>query len=251
MSHPFRGALLALLISLIFTPAVLADSQPSYLEPKALTGTIYADANLKQVLFTLRRVATTQGSTIRVVREFNLPNGTLAARERVVYEGNQLRAFAFEDLRRGSAGDLTVQSAGGDLKLNLSYTDGKSKKTGSEKFVDDLLVSDMVGPYIVAHWESLTKGATVKCRLIAMSRAETVGFKFFKETETNWHDKPVMMVTLEPTSIIIAQMVEPMHFVIEQSSPHRIYQYTGRTTPGVLKNGKWEDLDPVTVFDWK
>ena len=251
MSHPFRGALSAFFISLVFTHAVRADSEPSYLEPQTLTGTIYAEANLKQVLFTIRRTTTIDGSTIHVLREFNLPNGTLAARERVVYEGNHLRAFAFEDLQRGSAGDLAVQSAGGGSKMNLSYTEGKTKKTGSEKFADDMLVSDMVGPYIVAHWDSLMKGATVKCRLIAMSRAETVGFKFHKEADTTWHNKPVMMVTLEASSIIIAQLVDPMHFVIEKDSPHRIYQYTGRTTPAVLKNGKWEDLDPVTVFDWK
>jgi hypothetical protein len=202
-------------------------------------------------LFTIRRVATNDGFTIHVIREFKLPDGTLAARERVVYEGNHLKSFAFEDLQRGSGGNLTVQSAGSDLKMNFSYTEGKTKKTGSEKFMDDMLVSDMVGPYIVAHWDSLTKGATVKCRLIAMSRVETVGFKFFKVADTTWHDKPVMMVTLEPTSIIISQLVEPMHFVIEKESPHRIFQYTGRTTPSVLKNGKWEDLDPVTVFDWK
>jgi hypothetical protein len=251
VSHPSRGAFLIFFISLLFTHAVLADSEPSYLEPKNLTGTIYADASLKQVYFTIRRVATNDGSTIHVLREFSLPNGTLAARERVVYEGNHLKSFAYEDLQRGSAGDLTVKSAGGDSKMNFTYTEGKTKKTGSEKFLDEMLVSDMVGPYIVAHWDSLTKGATVKCRLIAMSRAETVGFKFFKEADTTWHGKPVMMVTLEPTSIIIAQMVEPMHFVIEKESPHLIIQYTGRTTPSVLKNGKWEDLDPVTVFDWK
>jgi hypothetical protein len=241
----------AFFISLIFAQVVFADTAPSYLEPKTLTGKIYADANLKQVLFTIRRVATNDGPTIHVLREFNLPNGTLAARERVVYEGNQLRSFEFEDLRRGSEGELSVQSAGDGLKMNFNYTEGKTKKTGGEKFLDEMLVSDMVGPYIVAHWDSLTKGATVKCRLIAMSRAETVGFKFFKEADTTWNHKPVMMVTLEPTSVIIAQLVEPMHFVIEKESPHRIYQYTGRTTPSVLKNGKWEDSDPVTVFDWK
>ena len=102
-----------------------------------------------------------------------------------------------------------------------------------------------------AHSDRLPKGATVQCRLLALSRVETVGFKFFKEADTSWNHKPVMMVTLEPTSVIIAQLVEPMHFVIEKESPHRIYQYTGRTTPSVLKNGTWEDLDPVTVFDWK
>src|SRR5262249_28288839 len=107
-----------------------------------------------------------------------------------------------------------------------------------------------VGPYIASHWSALANGATVKCRLVSVSRAETVGFKFFKESETTWHGKPVLVVELEPSSIIIARLVEPLHFIIEKDSPHRVLEYTGRTTPSIQKNGKWEDLDAITVFDW-
>jgi hypothetical protein len=227
-----------------------ADTDPSYLEPKTLTGTIYADAGLKQVLFTMRRSATNSGSTIHVVREFNLPSGALAAREQVVYEGGQLKSFRLDEIQIGAKGSAIVQSAGGGAKINFDYTQGTTKKSGNEKFLSEILVSDMVGPYIVAHWDTLTKGGTVKCRLVAASRTETVGFKFFKESDSTWHGTPVMMVTLAPSSIIIAQVVEPLHFVVEKNSPHRVFQYTGRTTPSIQKNGKWEDLDAVTVFDW-
>jgi hypothetical protein len=250
--HKLRPLAFGFSIALLVIPLVsAADTAPNYLEPKALTGTVYADASLKQVLYTLRRSATNSGSTIHVERDFNFPNGTLAARERVVYESGQLKSFQLDEIQMGAKGLVTVQSAADSPKINFDYAEGSTKKNGSEKFLSEILVSDMVGPYIVAHWDTLTKGGTVKCRLVSSSRAETVGFKFFKESDSTWHGTPVMMVTLAPSSIIIAQLVDPLHFVVEKQAPHRIFEYTGRTTPSIQKNGKWEELDAVTVFDWK
>jgi len=235
----------------LWSMARAADPAVDYLNPKNFTGTIYADESLKHELFTFRRTATTSGSTINVLRDFNLPDGKLAARERVTYENGQLKSFQLDEPQKGAKGSAVVQSEGGEAKLVFNYTEGGTTKTGSEKFLSDILTSDMVGPYIAAHCDELTKGESVKCRLISVSRAETVGFKFFKESDATWQGVPVMMVRMQPTSIIIAQIVAPLHFVVEKAAPHRVLQYTGRTTPCILKNGKWEDLDAVTVFDWK
>src|SRR5690348_14565143 len=74
-----------------------SDSPASKLEyeaPKYLTGTIYAQGGDPQkVLFKFKREATRSGSTLQVNREFTYPDGTLAAREQVVYEGDALASF--------------------------------------------------------------------------------------------------------------------------------------------------------------
>jgi len=244
--------LLTVIVALFFANLLhAADGNIDYLDPKVFTGTIYSDASLKQVLFKFRRTATSSGSEIHVVREFNLPNGKLAAREQVVYEGNQLKSITLEEMQAGARGVAEVQSVGGEAKMNFNYTEGSTKKTGSEKFLNDILTSDMVGPFIAAHFDEIARGAVVKCRLISVSRAETVGFKFLKESDATWQGKPVMVVTLQPSSVIIAHLVDPLHFVVEKDGMHRVLEYTGRTTPSIEKNGKWEDLDAVTVFDWK
>jgi hypothetical protein len=227
-----------------------ADPGIDYLEPKVLAGSIYSDVNLKHVLFTFHRTATKSGSIVRVLREFNLPDGTIAARERVVYDSGELRSYSLEELQSGAKGSVVVQSTSGEAKINFDYSQDGTKKTGNEKRVPNILINDMVGPFIISHRDALMNGATVKCRLVALSRAETVGFKFFKEAESTWHGKPVLIVKLEPSSIIIARLVAPLHFIVEKDNPHHVLQYTGRTTPGILKNGKWEDLDATTVFNW-
>lgn len=227
-----------------------ADLNINYLEPKVLTGTIYADDSLKQILFTFRRTATNSGSAIRVLREFKLPNGVLAAREQVVYQNNRLKSFTLEELQTGAKGSAVVESSGGEPTIHFNYSEGATKKSGSEKYLNEILTSDMVAPYIAAHWYAVLAGETVKCRLISVSRAETVGFKFFKESETASRGKPVVVVRMQPSSIVIARLVAPLHFVMERAAPHRVLQYTGRTTPSIRKDGKWDDLDAVTVFDW-
>jgi hypothetical protein len=252
VNHKLRPLVLGFGFVLLMSPfARGADPSIDYFYPQTLKATIYADASLKQVLFTFVRTATNSGSTIHVQRDFNLPNGTLVARERVDYEKGQLKSFVLEEMQTGAKGSAMVQSSGGDAKMNFKFTQGATKKNGSEKFLNEILVSDMVGPYIAAHWDTLTKGGTVKCRLVAASRAETVGFKFFKESDMTWQGKPIMNVTMQPSSIIIAQLVAPLHFYIEKDGQHRVLQYIGRTTPSIRKNGKWEDLDAVSVFDWK
>src|SRR6188768_2734460 len=64
---------------------VTAPAVRNYLHPNIITGTIYDQNDLKKVLFTFRRTATNTGSAIHVLREYILPSGTLAAREKVVY----------------------------------------------------------------------------------------------------------------------------------------------------------------------
>jgi hypothetical protein len=245
-----RWLLLFIAISSLHFFARAADSVTDYLQPKELTGTIYSDASLKQTLFTFRRTATNSGSTVRVLREFNLPNGIIAARERIVYESGRLKSFLLEELQTGAKGSAIVQRTGDQTKLAFDYSEGTARKTGSEKFLNEILVNDMVVQFMIAHWDALTAGAVTRCRLVSVSRVETVGFKFFKESETTWRGKPALIVKMEPSSVIIARLVAPLHFVMEKASPHRVLQYTGRTTPSIFRNGKWEDLDAVTVFDW-
>jgi len=247
----FRSIVLSLVFAFLPVPAVLAVGGIDYLEPKDFTGKIYSDTSLKQTLFTFRRTATNTGSEIHVTREFNSPNGKLAAREEVVYQKGQLKSLVLDEMQTGGRGEARVESVGGELKINFDYTEGTTKKTGSEKFLSEILTSDMVGPYIAAHLGELAKGEAVKCRLISLSRAETVGFKFFKESDSTWQGKPVVMVTMQPSSIIIARIVDPLHFIVEKEGIHRVIQYSGRTTPSIRRDGKWEDLDAVTVFDWK
>lgn len=244
-------SLVALFLAVSICLSAGAVTEPiDYAEPESLSGAVYADSTLSRVLFTFRRTATRSGSTIEVFRDFNLPDGTLAARERIVYQEGRLKSFSLDDFQIGSSGSAVVQPGAREARMNFQFALGNTRRKGNEKFMDQILVNDMVGQYIAAHWDALARGKVLKCRVVSIPRAQTVGFKFFRESETTWHGKPVMIVKAQPTSFLIAQLVAPLHFIVDNAGAHNVLEYTGRTTPKFRKNGKWEDLDAVTVINW-
>jgi hypothetical protein len=108
----------------------------------------------------------------------------------------------------------------------------------------------MLPYFIVEHWNELIRGQAVMFRFIAQSRIETVGFKFVKESDVTWRGKAAVRFRMEASSFIIAQIVDPLFFIVEKDGAHRVLEYVGRTTPKLRDGSKWKDLDARTVYDW-
>jgi len=235
------------------------DAVLRYEEPRFLSGIIYAKGPERtNVLFKFTRSATRSGNTLKVLREFTQPDGELAARERVAYEGDELVSYELEELQTGGRGSAQIRTESENItkhEIFFQYAkDGATNskpRTRSEPLKKDVLIADMVGPFLKAHFDELAKGQVVKCRYIVVPRRETVGFAFTKEANSTWQGQKVFIIKMEPTSPIIAELVEPLVFTMEAEGQHRVLEYTGRTTPKVRTGNKWKDLEAVTVFDWK
>jgi hypothetical protein len=231
-----------------------AGRELKYEEPKLLAGAIYA-RDSKQLLFNFKRVANRSGSALKVQRDFTYPAGKLAAQERVVYEGDDLVSFELDEAQTGASGSAKIQRTPGNPakgSIDFEYTaePGGRPKTRSEPLREDTLVGDMVEPFLVSHWNALHRGEKVKCRYIVVPRRETVGFTFSRDSEALQKGQRVLVVKMEASSRILAALVDPLFFTMEEASPHRVLQYVGRTTPKIQVGGKWKDLDALTVFDW-
>lgn len=258
MRHHFN-ALLLLLLGFSCAPIEARSQNPSvstYEKPTSLTATIYSQ-DRKTVLFKLSRRSTRTNNQVEAIREYTSPDGKLAAREQVVYNGNDLRLYQLEELQTGGFGRATVKpDRDNPLKQVLAFEysgDAGSRvrpKQSSEILRPDTLNNDMVGPFLASHWPALVKGEEVKCRFIVIPRLETVGFRFVKESESQWQGQPVVLLKMEPTSPLIRALVDPLHFKLEKNGEHRVLEYSGRTTPKLKSGNKWQDLDAVTVFDW-
>jgi len=192
---------------------------------------------------------------LEVHRDFTYPDGKPAARERVIYEGNALVSFELEELQTGAGGSARIRrisddGANGSIEFEYAKEHGGKPKTRTEDLRENTLIADMIGPFLKSHWEGLSRGEAVKCRYIVVPRRESVGFTFTKAAASTWKGRQVLTVRMEATSPIVAALVNPLVFTIEQAPPHRVLQYVGRTTPKIQAGGKWKDLDGVTVFDW-
>ncbi len=225
-----------------------------YEEPRYLTGAIYARGT-KQLLFTFKRLADRSGNTLRVQRDFAYPDGKLAARERVQYQGDALVSYELEETQIGAAGSARIRQAPGEPAkgtIEFEYATGPDARTKArtEPLAPDTLIADMVGPFLVSHWDALEHGDKVKCRYIVVPRMETVGFTFRKDSMSGWRGHKVLVVRMEPSSKFVSMLVDPLFFTIETDPPHRVLRYLGRTTPKIQVHGKWKDLDAETIFDW-
>ena len=223
-----------------------------YEHPRVLTGTIYETASgTNKILFTFKRTAVRSNSAVHVTRDFLYPNGNLAARELAVFDLGHLVSFRLDERQTGARGSATVR--GSTLLFDWVEGEGASarKKTDSEKVQPNILVSDMLSYFIAARWDELASGTAVNFRFIAQSRLETVGFKLVKEADVTWRGSPAIRLRMEPSSFLIAQIVDPLFFIVEKSGEHHILEYIGRTTPKAREGNKWKDLDARTIYDWK
>lgn len=233
----------------------MADAVPlKYEVPASLTGTIY-DATGTNVLFEFKRTATRAGTNLTVLREYTAPNGKLAGRETVIYQGDQLLTYTLDELQTGANGSAKIlcdpsNPAAGKIEFNYRGPQGKLE-SATESLRPDTLTSDMVAPFLSDHWTDLINGRQVKCRYLVVPRMETVGFTFTRTAEAIWRGKPVVVIRMAASNWVVGLKVDPLFFTMEKNGQHRILQYTGRITPKIKAKTGWKDLDAVTVFDWK
>jgi hypothetical protein len=256
MQNHKRGAVPSKLIGLaaLMGCLVRAAGAPAYEEPAVLAGTIYeTSSGTNKVLFTFKRTATRSNAAVHVIADFLYPNGALAARETIVFQGGQLASFTLEEKQTGARGTSIAapnRKNPAQQELLFSWIEGGKTKTDTETLQADTLVGDMIPYFIVSHWNELARGEAANFRYVASSRLETVGFKLVKESELTWRGKAAVRLRMEPSSMIIRQIVDPLLFIVEKGGTHRVLEYVGRTTPKQRDGSKWKDLDARTVYDW-
>ena len=138
MEHWMTGGKLLLAVMLMAGCAAPAavSAQPAatngavlrYEEPKFLTGTIYTKGSDRtNALFRFTRAATRSGNTLKVLREFTQPDGKPAARERVVYEGDDLVSYELEELQTGGRGSAQIREKPGQARKEILFQYAKEE----------------------------------------------------------------------------------------------------------------------------
>jgi len=226
--------------------------------PAVMTGTFYEiGSNRKTVLFKYRRQATRDGNLIRVKQTFALPSGAVACRENICYQNSQLLSYAMEDLRSGARGSILVEPDPRKPKvqrLQMLYNPDGTNTTKSRKNTETLqpntLISDTIYPFILAHWQELSQGGQVKFHFVSLDPAATFNFRLVRDSTSVWQGQPVVRIKMEPANFLLSHWIRPIYFDLEKAAPHRIFSYTGRTTPRNNINGDWKFVDAEAVFDW-
>ncbi len=197
---------------------VSGSDRLAYEEPRSLTGSIYSrGSDTEKLLFKFQRKATRSGNKLNVQRDYTYPDGRLAAQESVVYEGNDLVFYELKETQIGAEGTAKIQPASatrskGSIEFEYAKETGARPKKDSETLAENVLINDMVGPFLASNWDNLVRGRKVNCRYIVVPRAETVGFTFVKHSESKWHGRDVLIVKMEVTSRLLSVLVDPLFF---------------------------------------
>jgi hypothetical protein len=244
--------------SALIYPSAANPIERRFVVPDVVTARIFAsEPGSTAPLFTFKRTLTRDGSTLKVLREYAYADGKPADREHVVYENDNLVFYQLEELQTGDVGSATISrdpDHPGKGRISFQYLKADSRRpvssTRTEALQPDILINDMVGTFLAAHWDQLCRGEKVGFRYVVLSRRETVGFTFKKESEMQWRGKNVLVLKMEPSSFVIAALIDPLRFLVERDHPHRVLQYSGPTAPKLGRPGHWTELDAVTIFDW-
>jgi hypothetical protein len=253
-----------LMLLFLAQPACLADDtnlSPSVTidlaKPSVMTGTFYEiGSDRKKILFKYRRSAKRDGDNVFVEQLFTQPDGSVACRERIHYRNDLLVSYEMEDPRAGTQGSILIER---DLKkpkreqILLSHAEHQGAKItkDTEILQPNTLISDTIYPFILTRWDELMQGGVVKFHLISLDPPDVFNFRLQKEGETTWEGKPVVRIRMEPTNLIVGHFIKPIYFLIETAAPHRVFSYTGRTTPQAKVDGAWKFVEAEAVFDWK
>lgn len=263
MIKKFSVNITLLALCLLAIPAVPAAAAAStnaspvydYARPKLLTGTLYAiGSDRKKVLYTFRRTATQSGTAVHVLRQFFTTNGTVAAAEKVLYESNRLVSYEMQDFQAKISGAIHIKPDAKNparQRIFISYSHTLTPAKGRGRVLQpDTVIDDTLYPFMLAHWNDLAQGKTVRFNFVSLNWERTFQFDLVKTGESEQNGEPVVQLTMKPAGFFLSAFVKPIVFTVQKNSPHAVLSYIGRTTPRIRKGESWKVLDAETVFHY-
>jgi len=222
--------------------------------PARFTGTLYEMGSHRQkVLYRFVRTAARTGCAVRVERQFTTPDGKLAAVETVFYESNQLVSYGMKEFQANLSGSIEIgpePAQAGQSRIRIGYAKALVPIQGAwQPLAPNTLIDDDLYPFMLAHWDDLMGGESVKFHFVSIEWQRTFNFRLVKTGENVVAGHNCEQIAMKPVGFLLSQVVNPLVFTVEKAPPHLILSYLGRTTPRVRQGGAWKYLDAETVFD--
>ncbi|MEQ1877133.1 MAG: hypothetical protein ABL958_10835 [Bdellovibrionia bacterium] len=235
---------LLFLFETLFTPVASAAVQLEDPNTHVVRAKIFDEKNPAQTLFTFERIPLPSGENLKVVRSFKDAKGQVVAVEEMFYEKAKLARLNIDQTQIGEKGGFELVGN----KVSFFYTKNGETKKDDETIDDPLLCADTVALHIHTNWDKLMAGEALKVRMPVPARLETIGFKFEKEKDATFEGKPVHVIKMSASSFIVRMAINPLYFYLDQGERKSVLKVVGRIVPKVQKDGKWTDMDAVSVF---
>ncbi len=204
-----------------------------------------AGSEKSKLLFKVKREDTIKDGKTFVKVTTSTPDGKEAVVEEAVVTGATVSSYAIHQKQLNHEGKIEAR----DGKVFFTYTEEGKTDTDDEKLADNMIVGATTIEFLQKNWAAILKGDTVDARYASADRKETVGFKFFKSGRQAVNGQDAVVVTMKPSSIIIAAIVKPLLFFLSMDG-QRLLELRGRVVPKQNVGGKWKDLDAEIVYTY-
>lgn len=187
-------------------------------------------------------VRLTEGGEWSVTSEFKDLSGSLLVKETSSGNGGKLLKYSIERIQTKEKATIEVK----DNRVVFRYFDRFNEKTEKKEKLDGkapFIIGHMIPGLIEENWSKILNKEDIEVRYAVWYRSESLAFRFRFKDET----KDNINVTMEPTSFVIRQLVDPIVFSFEKSSK-KLMSIRGRTIPKIEIDGKLKDFDAITKY---
>ena len=213
--------------------------------PETLTmkGDVF-DLSGKKKFYEFQRYTSEKGADKNLKNLFKDLKGETVIEEKASLKNGVLQNYEITQKQTGESGQISVQ--GKKVTFTYKKKDGKVQ-TETEDWADNFIIGMTLVPHLKKNWERLLKGDSLRTRLGVWHRTETVGFKFWKESEKKVDGKDSVVVVMKPTSFVIRALVDPLYLTFDKQTK-TLVSIKGRTTPKIQEKGKWKDFDAFIQY---
>jgi hypothetical protein len=195
------------------------------------------------------KLVTDADGVTRVSTTIEDSKGKLAMTEKCSFKGHTLIFDELEQLQTGEAYTMEVVKDEVVFKL-FKIVDGKRVPDGDprkEDMTDNFITGPLSEPYLRDNWAELMSGDTVRVRFGVAERGDSVGFKFYRNKDTDTKDGKAVGLKMRPAGFL-GLFFKPIDLLLDNETK-LLKRYEGRT-PLKRKDGtKWEPLDAVILYD--
>jgi hypothetical protein len=218
-----------------------AQESPSSTGNQVYEGRVHALDSRPAPLFRYeRRVQTVQQDVVSTHVTYD-PTGAVVVIQSAAHTPKYELVRA--DLIHGQTG-VTASAEVAARNIVFTSNQGGRISTRSEQLRDPVVSGPTLFGYILAHWDELTRGASLPVRFAVLERNETIGFTL-ELVESSTQGRTV--IRMKPSSLLVRMAISPTFFEFETAT-RKILEYTGRVPPLESVNGRLQTLDARVTY---
>ncbi len=179
----------------------------------------------------------------------------MAAVDKVTYKSNQVVAYRMLEFQARVSGAVRVAPDPQDpaqQQIFISYGPGLVPPKGyAQNLPSDIVYDDTVYPFMMAHWNALMRGDTVKFHFISFEWEPDLYVSVREDRRIRAAQPARRPDPMQPDQHVHRPLYGSRSSLPwKRASPHHILSYIGRTTPRIQKGEAWKYLDAETVFNY-